>query len=100
MATSKTPRELIDSGMAAYRKQQYQDSVQLLTEGVQMEPLNWQARLYLGIAHLHLGDTQDAQRHLAFVRDGCTDANFKQKAATALSAIGTSRISGIFDTFK
>jgi hypothetical protein len=70
-----------------YKAGNYQEAIPCLQNILDMEPANWQARLFLGASFHHLGQNWSAQSAFRYVWDNCTDADLRKKACLALQTI-------------
>jgi tetratricopeptide (TPR) repeat protein len=69
-----------------YREGNYKQAISHLTDILDMEPNNWQARLMLGACHYQVGEYSTSQRVFRFLADYCTDQEVKRKALSGFQA--------------
>ena len=70
-----------------YKGGLFGEATQALQEILDVEPRNWQARLFLAVCFSKTDQPGSAQRSLRFVYDNCTDANLRKKAFSALQLV-------------
>jgi thioredoxin-like negative regulator of GroEL len=75
------------NALQAYQKGDYKNALTHLLDILDIEPKNWQARLYLGVCYHKTNQLAAAQRAFRYMWDNCPEAELKQKACTALHAV-------------
>ena len=70
-----------------YQRGDYKQALVHLLEILDVEPQNWQARLYLAVCYTKTEQMHAAQRAFRFIYDNCKDGEFRSKALTALHAV-------------
>jgi tetratricopeptide (TPR) repeat protein len=79
-----------NSALQAYRDYKlgnFDEAIAGLIPILDVEPRNWQARLFLGVCYYKTGQKFGALRAFRFVYDNCTDNELKQKACMALQSV-------------
>jgi len=70
-----------------YKEGRFRDAIPVLQDILDMEPRNWQAKLYLGACYYQTGQLAASQRAFRAVYTTCDDNELKQKACMALQAV-------------
>lgn len=70
-----------------YKSANYSEAMPALQEILDMEPTNWQARLFLGACFFKTGQPMAAERAFRFVYEKCSDEVLKQKACFAMQVV-------------
>jgi len=73
----------------AYRNRDFKAAVNYLQEVLDGEPLNWRAKLYLGMSFFYSGDILMAGGQFRALVNSCTDSDIQRKAAAAMQAINS-----------
>jgi tetratricopeptide (TPR) repeat protein len=90
----KTTEINIGAAMSAYtlyKQSRYQEALPFLIEILNIEPKNWQARLFAGACYFKIGQPLAAERAIQFVYENTSDDVLKQKACFALQTIRSAR---------
>jgi thioredoxin-like negative regulator of GroEL len=93
--------EQIDASVALvahrlYKEGQYREAIPVLQDILDMEPLNWQCRLFLAACYFKTAQPMAAERALRFVYEKCPDESLKQKACFAMQAVNAATAKKIF----
>lgn len=70
-----------------YKEGRYNEAIAGLLPILDVEPRNWQARLFLGVCYYKTGQKFGASRAFRYVYDNCNDVELKQKACLALQSV-------------
>lgn len=70
-----------------YRDGKIQDANTRFRNIVDICPEHWEARLYLAMTHIQLGDKKQGLRQMTHLKDFCPDPVMKEKAEQSLKTI-------------
>ncbi len=73
-----------------YKSGRYKDAIPLLQNILDVEPNNWQARLFLAASFFKTGLPMAAQRAFRFVFQSCPDDGLRQKACLGFQFVNAS----------
>lgn len=79
---------VVETGVNAYQLNDYKKAIEILLGVIDQEPRNWRGKLYLAMSYFRSGELFLANQHFRFLRDNCTDPEIRNKAETALRAMG------------
>lgn len=85
--TAEINAEVALSALRCYRNGQFKDALGKLQDILDVEPTNWQARLYLAACFFKTAQPAAAQRTLRYIYDNCPDETLRKKAFEALRVI-------------
>lgn len=77
----------IDEGILAYKSGDFETAIELLQSTTASDPNNWNAKFYLAMCLTRVNRFKEAKFHFASIRDVCPDAELRQRATTAYSAL-------------
>lgn len=72
-----------------YKTKQYSEAIPSLTDILDCEPNNWDARLLLAACYYRTQQYMTAQRIFRFIADGCPERTTRLKALEAINVIAT-----------
>lgn len=76
-----------EQGRAAFDAEQYAEAAEAFKAVVQADLNNWDARLYLGMTQVRLGDLSEASKTFRLVHQRCPAIGLRLKAMKALESI-------------
>jgi len=87
ITTSQLDASVAVKAHKLYKTGKYAEAIPVLLDILDIEPLNWHARLFLAVSYFKTGQVAAAQRAFRFVYEKCTDTELKQKACLALQSV-------------
>ena len=87
--TQKVDATVAVKALRFYKSKQYNEAIPALTDILDYEPSNWDARLLLAACYYKTQQYMTAQRIFRFISDGCPERATRLKALEALNVIGT-----------
>lgn len=84
-----TAQALFDEAVEHYRHERFQEAVDLLKRGLELEKNAWQMRFYLAMAYARQNKTREAKQEFMTMWDFCPDQELRRRAGAAITAMGT-----------
>ena len=78
---------LQEDGITAFREKRFAECIELLTRCIDKDKNNWQARLFLAMAHYSTGQIYTGAVHFRYLHEHCPDEKIKARSASALLAM-------------
>lgn len=80
----------LDAGVEHYRNGEFEQAVECLKLGLDVDKSNWKMRFYLAMSYSQLQKNREAKQEFITIRDFCPDPEMRKRATSALAAISAS----------
>jgi hypothetical protein len=87
--TSSVDAKVVVEAYGLYKEAKFREAIPVLHAILDVEPNNWQARLFLAVCQFETAQPAAAQRAFRHIYDNCPDAGVKQRACLALQFVNS-----------